>query len=1247
MSAPLLIRLLGGFDLSLEGGRALAFRGAKTRSLFAFLVLHETPGHTRDELAGLFWPDEPDAVARRRLSQALWRIRHAFRAAGLSPPLLINRDDARFDASMPHWLDVRAFEQTVSEGLDGLGGLTAMERANRLKEAIALYRGDLLAGYYDDWIAVEREQLREMYVTALARLVALYERLGAYEEALHYARLLASKEPLREAAHYELMRLLQRLHRPQEALQQYERLRAILDQELHAAPSSAAQSLARELAADAGRSAAVQRARTVVHAAAPMLIDPASLPLVGRSAERAHLLRLMDSALQGGGAIALVEGEAGVGKTRLLQEIARDAVWREMRPLWGRGRELTARASYDALLEAVREGLTPLRAQQLADLLPRADLEILTLILPELRVWLPELSGRIVRPGSERLSEALSGLILALGDIAGHVILLEDAHWADAATLDALTRLAETLEQRRLKGRPTRLLLIVSYRGEDAREQKEAWRSLRRLAQTPRAHLLRLSRLSAEETADLVRGALGLKTPAPRFESRIHDESEGNPLFVLETLRALMDEDLLARDAAGQWHTPFDATTRDYGELPLPPGVFQVIERRLNRLDPRLSEVLNAAAVLGREFDYLALARMLMRAPSSILDALTELVRRAFLLEEAATYAFAHDKIRRVAYETMSEETRRRWHARAAHVLADEGPVEALAYHAFYGRLWAQALTAGREAGDRARKVYAWSDAIAFYSQALEAWRAATQAKKQDRLALLQGRGEAYQNMGRWAEAERDLNAALDLARSLHDDEAFAAIGNRLSYLYFQQGDYARALAMADEVYEAARRARSKSQMAHAMLNAANALRNQGRPREALDYYRRAAELFDALNETALLADCLNRMGFALLFADQWNEAERVMQRSLSLRRQLDDKIGLAYSLCNLGSFYLARGDFERAGQVSYEAYDAAIAARDPYGQDAALLNRGNAYLGLGDLERAASYLRRALDIGREIGDEPLLMEGLADLGRVYLRKGDMVNARRCLEEALDHAEAGVEIWYRPKVHATMAEYYLALGDVEMALDHAQRAMDVAGQLNAACVTAVAHEVMARALTAGEGENEDAAARHFEQSIELAREPAADAVLARNLWAYARYLRSRGASDRARGMEDEARRLFQTLGMTWELAEIQAEDGNAREDRILVSLPAAEAPTGRPLRHDEWRSVLWTVAAVEDETIRGKTERRRHRLLRLLREAEEQGAAPRVEDLARALRVSDRTIKRDLAALRKAGRPAITRGRRG
>ncbi len=177
----------------------------------------------------------------------------------------------------------------------------------------------------------------------------------------------------------------------------------------------------------------------------------------------------------------------------------------------------------------------------------------------------------------------------------------------------------------------------------------------------------------------------------------------------------------------------------------------------------------------------------------------------------------------------------------------------------------------------------------------------------------------------------------------------------------------------------------------------------------------------------------------------------------------------------------------------------------------------------------------------------------------------------------------------------------------------------------------------------------DGQLHHFEESVRILREIGAAAELARSLAAYGLHLRrsstSVAAASRSTALLNEARASFQELEMAWDLARLEEQIATCLPPgQISVRLPAASAPTGRPLRDDEYVTVTWTVDTPEDEVIPDKVLRRHLRLLRLLREAADQSAAPTVPDLAQALGVSARTIERDLAVLREAGHAARTRG---
>jgi DNA-binding SARP family transcriptional activator len=1244
MLASIRIYLFGGFRLTMSERDLPPIATLRARSLFAYLAMHPRRAHTRDLLAGHFWPDLPDAAARRRLSQALWHIRRAFRAAGAPCSLIVDANAIQFDSDAPYWLDVEAFERA-----GGRPGVRSNIRTGQ--EAVALYRGDFMEGFYDDWIIPERERLRDLYLGALGNWVMQCKEAGEYEEALRFAHQVAIVEPLRENAHCEIIRLCRLLDRPQEALQQYEILKDVLATELGIEPSQTATRLHRQLLAGDEKTFPApvgSRSRT-----SPFLDSSFSIPLVGRKTERANLLAGLDAAMRGNGGIALVGGEAGVGKTRLLQEIARDAEWRGMQVLWGWGRERSSVPPYDTLGQILQTGLTPLRVEQLTPLLDSAWLSALEAVLPNQNDLWPDLPPSApLKPEQQqrRVHEAITQVALSLGEINPHLLIVEDVHWAPDTDLAALHHLAQRLAT-------SHVFIIISYRSAEVRERPTAWRILQQLHELGRHERLELNRLTDMETQDLVRLGLGLQQAAPRFTRRVHLETGGNPLFVLEMLRSLYNEGILYRDESGAWNTPWDATTTDYAELPTPPGVHQVIARRLARLNSAERATINAAAILGERFDFTLLSRLLEQDGPTCVKSIRTLISRRFLEEEPNALRFSHNLVRQVVITEMDASEKRRRHAAVVARLADMQPaqIETLAYHATQGELWEQALAYNQQAGSRARSIYAGDKAIEFYTRALDAWLHLGDDANHENLALLQSRGETFQETGQFDLAEQDFRAVIRLAAQAQNRQAQAAASNSLSYLHFQRGAYDLALEISTQAYDMASQIKSEAHMARALLNSANALRNLGRSSDSIGFYRRATAALEAIDDEVRLADCLNRMGYAYFFDGQLAEAEAAMLRGLAMRRRLDEKVGLAYSLSNLSGLYFYKGDFAHAKETAEEAYAVAIAAGDPYGQDAALQSLGTVYLAQGSLNEAIGYLERALAIAREIGDNPLVAEALADVGLAYAKKGDFWTASALQLESLHCSDEGGEIWYLCKTREYLAETNLALGNGDVAYDQARQALDLANELAAPHLLGTAHRVMATVLANLLAQNAITAdvepVQHFEQSLHYLQEGGFRASLARTLAAYGRYLLADGRDEQRRrgtAMVERARALFQEMGMAWDLAQLARGDAVfSQPHQLSVRLPLVVAPTGRPLRDDEWVDVVWNIAAVEDENIPGKTARRQHRLLRLLREAEEQNAAPRVTDLARALDVSPKTIKRDLAALRAAGHHARTRGSRG
>ena len=566
------IQLFGPMQIT-QRGRALPLPPSRAaRSLLAWLLLHPGKQHARAALLGVFWPDMPEADARRALTQALWQIRRA--APGLAQA---DRATIAITPGAAVFVDVLTFRALLRPGQP------PETTPSRLRQAVTLAaRGELLEGFYDDWIFPERERLREQYLDALEQLAQIEKQEGNYQQALAAVSQINQTDPLRESAWQERMRLHAALGQPEAALQQYETYRRILAEELDAHPQPETDAMAQAIARQTGQTAVPFVPAPDGADDAPAFTAAATLPLVGRTAERDALLRQITAVANRQGGIVFLSGEAGVGKSRLLQELAEAAAWRGVQPAWGYAQDRAAAPPFGPLVQALTAALSPLRIRQIRRLLPELWLAAAAQLLPEITTVLPDLSPPPPLPPDQALLrqlEALTRLVLTLGEITPQIIILEDLHWADQRSLDALTYLS-----RRLAG--SRILLLGSFREEEAQENEEVWRGLQAIEAAGLRLRLHLTPLAAESVAELVRQGLNLPQIAPRFSQRLYRQCGGNPFHVLETLRALYDNGLLYRDEQGVWHTPYDDTTGNYTELPIPAASEQVIRQRLERLTP-------------------------------------------------------------------------------------------------------------------------------------------------------------------------------------------------------------------------------------------------------------------------------------------------------------------------------------------------------------------------------------------------------------------------------------------------------------------------------------------------------------------------------------------------------------------------------------------------------------------------------------------------------------------------------------
>ncbi|MBN1975988.1 MAG: tetratricopeptide repeat protein [Anaerolineae bacterium] len=1263
---------MGTLELTWNGEPLVVRASLKVRSLLAYLIFHHGQCISRDRLAGFFWPERPDARARRALSQALWQVRSALGPA--ADRLTAEREDVTFDLRDGDWLDAAEFERLA--GGSDLRALTA---------AVDLCRAEFLEGIYDDWVLLERERLRELFLRALERLIVLHKQRGDYERALAYAQRLAAADPLREEAHRELMQLYHLLGRSQAALEQFVALRDLLTRELGARPTAATVALYQEIVAALAAVGAPHL--PVAPPSPPLLRDLAHLPLVGRVEERAALLSALQAAIQARGGYALVEGDAGVGKTRLVGEIVADARWRGFQVGLAKANHLAASAPYQLFQEALSAVLTPLRVAQLAELVEPVWLGVVVPILPAIAEHLPDLPAPapLDERGEEqrRLWEGLSRCLAGLAAIAPLLLVLEDVHWADEATLAALPHLASVLPR-------NRALVILTCRSVEARERAAVWEALDGLDRASPLLRLRLMPFELAETVGVLGRALGADEADAQVASlagRLQGETGGNALFLVESLRALLEERALMRSPDGQWLLSPERRTPS-----VPASMHEIIGERLQRLGAVSRAALELVAVLGEDADFPVLARAGDMPPSALLPALEELRRCGFLLETEARFRFEHDRVREVVYQAIDAERRQQRHCRVGEVMEALYPdrVESLAFHFEKGGLAAKAFSYLTQAGERAVALHAYRTALDYYDRAA----AVMEKAGVERFELLAARESVLDVLGERARQAADLKAMVAL--SSDDMRRAAQARRREAWFLAHAGQY-------EEAQEAARRALALAEQEGDRLGQAAALAVFGQvvdwagsPSQAVPYLERAVALYQGEKDSEGEAQAGFALGSALLGVKAYAEAEVALERTLSLRVLLGDWLGEAETMSALGILYMERGDTERAvvcyeralkigreigyrygearaagnlGTLFYmqgrigralEMYGVAISIFQAIGQrrgEAQMrVNRASVHHSmLGGNDACLADARAALAYYREAGDEIGQGQCLSVMGQMVLQDGRLDEARAHLESGLALLLGAGERWIAVQVYAHMILLALQQKRPQDALRHVEEADAICQELGLADL-AISMLALRGLVLLALGQPEAALAA-TDAAVERAK-PGVEQLYLVFYWRYlvlsavGRAEEAHTAVERAwqllsealEGLSSAQRRASLTrvpehraIAEAWQATQVQ---------RVVVRLPRVGAPTGRPLREDEWVDVSWTVASPEDAEVSGKAERRRHQLLRLLREAAEQSAAPTVEDLAAALGVNERTIRRDLEALRAAGHAARTRGDR-
>lgn len=764
---------LGGFSLTYSDQSVVGINTVRLQSLLAYLVLHADTPQPRQHVAFLLWPDTSESNARNNLRQFLHQLRQAL------------PDPDRFlsaDVNMVCWhqdehqsIDIRNFEHALSRATAADQHADRAGVQNWLKETLAIYRGDLLPGCYDEWIVPERDRLRQLYLTAHHQLVHVLELQRDYAAALQIAQALLRLDLLDESAYVTLMRLHDLNHDRPAARRVYR---------------TAVETLQRELGIEPGE-ALRQAYERMQRAPETRYPDRAasSLNLVGRQIEWQQLQAAWQHATDGDAHLVLIMGEAGIGKSRLAEELFHWAEQQSFTVAQTRSYAAEGRLSFAPVAEWLRSAalqshvntLEPVWLTEIARLLPELLSEHPDLVRPE---PITEYGQR------QRFFEALARAILSASQPL--LLWIDDLQWCDPETLEWLHFL--------LRFRPRHSLLVLgTVRSEESPRDHPLMSLTRQLRAESKLTTIELAPLDAAESARLASLIQGHELTIAA-SVRLYRETEGNPLFVVETMRANLGGPF-GDEVAGTAQTEQQARV-------LPPRVYAVIAGRLAQLSPMAHKIAEIGAAIGRAFTFDVLQQAGQEQEDNIVQALDELGQKRIVREQSANvFDFTHDKLREVAYAEISAPQRRLLHRRIAQALeslhANQlDPVSAqIAAHYEQAGLLGQALPYYQRAGELAANLYANNDAIDLLTRGialLTQLPAGAQRDKQE-LGLQLALSPLYSITKGWAapEVEQVLNRALTLGNKVGSAVQRAQILYSLQTVYAVQSQ----LEKVEEIY--------------------------------------------------------------------------------------------------------------------------------------------------------------------------------------------------------------------------------------------------------------------------------------------------------------------------------------------------------------------------------------------------------------------------------------------------------------
>jgi predicted ATPase/DNA-binding SARP family transcriptional activator len=1088
-------RFLGRFEIQINQ-TPIDIPARKAQSLFAYLIMNSESQHRREKIAGLLWPDSDDASARSKLRYALWQLRSAIG----EQYFIASKVSLGFNSDADYWVDCKEIEEDWNDYLT----------TREIERIIELYEGEFLPGFYEDWVFLVRDQLRAKYDIKFSLFLKRLGEENRWQEVLKWAEMWIALGEIPEPAYQALMVAHSHLGDKGGSAKAFLRLEQALMEGVGVEPSELSQELYQGILNGALSNLSLDNNLLPTSRMKPRQIsDPLKIETIFDQEQRTFVTRekeigwlndKFEDAIQESGQVVFIAGDAGQGKTSLLKKFGQQAqnqhegliiAYATCEAISGIGdpylpfRNLLAVLAGDVGTKVSTDLIDQENAQRLWDLLPITAQAILNYGPDLLNNFIPgdslirrasfyasdqpdwlaslahEVDIRKDRPApinidhgdsEKKLFDQFEQVLKVLTDYKPVVLILDDMQWADPGTCELFFHLA-----RRIEGQ--RILILSAYRPADITHgwgvnQHPLGRILPELKRTYGEIEINLNQTSKEDRWRFINEYLDCEPNHfnDSFRKALYQHTDGHPLFTVELFWQIENQGKIFRDGQGTWQVEDNFS---WGALPV--KVEAAIESRIDRLPPKLREILNIASVQGEEFEAELIAAVSGLDISSTINYLSSEIGRQFNLVEVSeikfvnqtrlsVYRFQHSLYRQFLYENLDVAEKAVLHERIGlelELLYGDRKAEIsvqLAEHFEIAGRFDKAINYLLLAGRNARSVSANEQAISYLRKGIGLLEQLPDGEDRDELELAfqTSLGPLFVAVEGYTseQAEMVFERARELCERTGNREQLAPALWGLCAFYQVRGKHLKAHQIAGQIEILAQvgEETNLNMLAHWMLGLTHT--HLGEFSDARVHLESALNNYDTTQENYLThlfgqnpkVTCLNYLALNLWILGSLSLALEKCTEAIQYAEQISHPYSIAFAHGMTGLLHVLRKDPKATMERAEKAYQIAKQSRFPFFITLGMILRGWARIQTKKIGLSIKLIEGGIEGMQAIGAElarPFYLSLLAEASTIIANNRDGL---KMINSAMDVAESSHEHWFKSGLFISMGNIMNELG---------------------------------------------------------------------------------------------------------------------------------------------------------------------------------------------------------------------------